>query len=253
MFVITGIIFAFTFWLSNQLANHKVQQLRDIEDQISLNILSTETRYSLLEKTSCDNISIGEGADIGLNGELTDLAHRVKFLESQISSDNENVLSVKKYYTLLQIKDYLLSRTFHDRCHKNIASILYFHQADCTDCVKQSIVLDQVASTYPQIRVYWLDKDIDTPALQTLLSLFKVKTGPTIVIRDKVYEGFQSLADIEKNVPEIVAFKKKAAKEALDKENAAKVKDTSVSPKVTTPDTTDPTAKTTSGETAKTQ
>lgn len=216
VFIITGLIFTFTFWLSNQLSLSKVREVRDLEDQIALNILSTETRYSLLQDSSCQHVGSNNTDDIGLNSELTDMAHRVKFMASQLGPENERVISLKKYYTLLQIKDYLLTKELYNRCGTHIVSILYLYQEGCAECVKQSIILDDLASTYPEIRVYWIDKDLQTPALDTLISILGIKSTPSIVIKNKVYDSLQTTSDIESYIPQIAKWKREAeAKEKL--------------------------------------
>lgn len=215
VFVITGCIFGFTFWLSGELSSGKVQEVRDLEDQIAIKILSTETRYALLENSSCDHISTNNTNDIGLNSELTDIAHRVKFMAGQLGADNEKVVSLKQYYTLLQIKDYMLTKELYNRCGTHIVSILYLYQEGCEECVKQSIILDDLASRYPEIRVYWIDKDLQTPALDTLISILNIKKTPSIVIKNKVYDSLQSTGDIESYIPQIAEWKK--AEENLKK------------------------------------
>jgi len=216
VFVITGVIFAFTFWLSNQLSEGKIREVRDLEDQIALNILSTETRYSLLENSSCEHVSANNTNDIGLNSELNDMVHRVKFMASQLGAEDEKVISLKKYYTLLQIKDYLLTKELYNRCGTHIVSILYLYQEGCAECVKQSIILDDLVNRYPEIRVYWIDKDLQTPALDTLLSILNVKSTPSIVIKNKVYDSLQTTVDIESYIPQIAAWKKAAEKKDAD-------------------------------------
>lgn len=189
-------------------SDRKIQSLRDLESQISLNILSSETRFSLLQKTSCEHIINQKDSNIGFNAELNDVAQRVKFLENQLGYDNADVASLKRYYSLLQIKDYLLTKEFHDRCKQNTVSILYFHSAPCEDCAKQSIVLDKIVEDYPEIRVYYFDITTNTPALDTLSSIFKIKDTPSIVINDVAHPGFQDITKIESYIPEIKAWKK---------------------------------------------
>lgn len=210
-FIITLAIFFFALWLSNTFSEKKIQSLRDLESQISLNILSTETRFSLLQKTSCEHIIDKKDGDAGFNKELNDLALRVKSLENQLGYYNTDVMSLKKYYSLLQIKDYLLTKEYHDRCKQDTVSILYFHDVDCTECSNQSIILDKIVAEYPEIRVYYFDKTTNTPALDTLLSVFKIQTTPSIVIADKVYAGYQDLEKIESYIPEIKDWKKEKA------------------------------------------
>jgi hypothetical protein len=228
VFFITGLIFAFTFWLSNQLSAGKVREVRDLEDEIALNILSTETRYSLLENSSCDHISSNNTDDIGLNSELNDMVHRVKFMASQLGADNEKVISLKKYYTLLQIKDYLLTKELYNRCGTHIVSILYLYKDGCEECVKQSIILDDLAKNYPEIRVYWIDKDLQTPALDTLISILGIKDTPSIVIKNKVYDKLQTTNDIESHIPQIAQWKREAEKKALEAKNPTPKKSTTI-------------------------
>lgn len=209
-FIITLAIFFFSIWLSNGFSNKKVQSLRDLESRINLDILSVETRFSLLQKTSCEHIVNNDNSkinDIGFNEDLNNVALKIKSLENQLGYANDDVISLKKYYSLLQIKDYLLAKEFHDRCKQNTVSILYFYDTDCVDCAKQSIILDKIISDYPEIRVYYLDKKTDNPALDTLSSIFKVAQSPTLVINEKTYTGFQDIQKIESYIPEIKAWK----------------------------------------------
>lgn len=209
-FIITLAIFFFSIWLSNTFNNKKVQSLRDLESRINLDILSVETRFSLLQKTSCEHVvNNNKTNEIGFNEDLNNVALKIKALEYQLGYENADVISLKKYYSLLQIKDYLLAKEFHDRCKKSTVSILYFYDLeDCIDCAKQSIILDKIISDYPEIRVYYLDRKTYNPALDTLSSIFKVTESPTLVINEKTYTGFQDIENIESYIPEIKVWKK---------------------------------------------
>lgn len=202
VFFITLAVFILAFWMSSVFSNNKISQLREIQEQIAIDILSTETRYALLEKTSCDHSVSNLEEEQGLSRELNDLARRLKFMESQLGSDDEDVLFIKKYYSLLQVKDFLLMEELSSRCGEELFTILYFHEGDCDDCQKQSLVLDDLIQEYPETRVYWFDKDVNTPAVQTMLSIFGVTQGPTLVIDDKTYEGFLSFEEIQAIAPE---------------------------------------------------
>lgn len=216
VFIITAIVFALAFWMSSVFSNNKIDQLREIQEQIAIDILSTETRYSLLEKTSCAHSVSNLEVEQGLSRELNDLARRLKFMESQLGAEDEDVLFVKKYYSLLQVKDFLLMEELSKRCGENLFTILYFHQGDCDDCQKQSLVLDELVEEYPDTRVYWFDKDVNTPAVQTMLSIFGIKQGPTMVINDQTFEGFYTFEQIQAIAPE--AFPEKIELESEDNE-----------------------------------
>ena len=215
VFFITVILFVLAFVLSDSLSDRKISELREIQEKISLDILSTETRYALLGASSCDHVIANSTFEQGLNEELNDLARRVKFMENELGITNENVLQIKKQYNLLQIKDYLLRKELHDRCGDEIVSVLYFHDLECKECRRQSIVLDELAVLYPEIRIYWLDKDLRTPAMDTLVSMFDVKETPALIVNDEVYEGFQSLSEVESAFPELKKLREEKEKALL--------------------------------------
>lgn len=207
VFFITAVIFSLTFWLSSVFGNKKIDQLRSIQERIALDILSTETRYALLGQTACDHIKTSNEIEFGLSAELNNLARRLKFMESQLGSKNEDVIFIKKYYTLLQIKDYMLVEELNNRCGQEIFTILYFHGGECSECRRQSLVLDQLVLDYPGTRVYWLDRDVDTPAIKTLISLYDIQSAPTMVIGGRTYNGFLSLLEMVDLLPdELKAF-----------------------------------------------
>ena len=193
--LIVVLLFISAFYLSNRLASRKIDEIKAIQDKISTDILSTETRFSLLGSSSCDHAKLNDDFETSLNAELSEMARRVKFMENQLSYDDPQVAIIRDQYALLQIKDYILKKQLKERCGENIETILYFYGPDCSNCKEQSIVLDEIATRYPQIRIYWFDINSKTPAMTTLLSMFSVKDVPALVIKDKYVSGFQSLDD----------------------------------------------------------
>ena|SRR3989344_8534769 len=207
-FLITIALFLFAFYLSSQFANSKIDEVKLIQDKISTDILSTETRFVLLGSSSCKHFKSDDTFEAGLNNELSEMAKRVKFMENQLGYNDERVYLIKDQYALLQIKDYILKKQLTEKCGEKFPTILYFHNIKCEKCKDQSIVLDEIHNKYPDLRIYWFDADSTTPALQTLMSMFSVKNTPSIVMNDEAYEGFQSLEEIEKNFPELAKLKK---------------------------------------------
>jgi hypothetical protein len=218
VFIITAGIFGLVFWASGIVGDRKVQQLQMMQQQIGLDILSTETRYALLGATSCEYTVQNEDFERGLNQELNELARRVKFLESELGEGNDTVLRVKEQYNLLQIKDYLLRRDINNRCGDQIVSILYFHEADCRACQKQSLVLDELHAKYPEVRTYWLDRDLVSPAMETLTAMFDIEKSPTLIVEDNTIEDFSDLATLEEYLPQWLIDEKEAELEALEEE-----------------------------------
>ena len=100
--IISLVIFLSGFLASNSLTNKKLESLKNVEDDISLNILSSETEYDILKEVSCDNFK----NQTALTKEIGELADKLSLLENSNEND-ERILAAKKRYSLLLIKDFL--------------------------------------------------------------------------------------------------------------------------------------------------
>jgi hypothetical protein len=203
---ITSTIFISGLWFSNYLSNKKIDQLKNIENKISLDLMSSETQFSLLQEQSCKDVSSSI-----LSSELNSLADKISYSENNIGADDTDVVSLKKYYSLLEIKDYLLMKKIKERCGENSIFILYFYKNDdCDDCTKQGYVLTSLREKYPDLRVYSFDYNLDLSAIKTMTSIYKVSDNlPAIVINGKVYSGFKTLEEIEETFPQLESIKPK--------------------------------------------
>jgi hypothetical protein len=202
---ITSTIFITGLWLSNYFSNKKIDQLKSIEDKISVDLMSSETQFSLLQELSCKDVSTSV-----LSSELNSFSEKISFSETNIGKDNTNVVSLKKYYSLLEIKDYLLMKKITERCGQKSIFVLYFYKNDkCEDCTKQGYVLTSLREKYPNLRVYSFDYNLDLSSIRAMTSIYKVPDNlPAIVINGKVYSGLQTLEEIEKTFPELESIKK---------------------------------------------
>lgn len=208
VFIITATIFATAIYLSNFFGQKKIRDIKNIQDKIAIDILSSETQFALLEDSSCKDF--GVSGEYTLGEELGALERKLSITEASRGEDDEDIISIKRYYTLLQIKDYLLMKKIGQKCKKEPISIIYFYsnKGDCPDCEKEGFVLTKIREDYPTLRVYAFDYNLDVTALETLISINKVKKDlPALIIGENVYYGFQSIEDLEKNVPELIKFR----------------------------------------------
>jgi hypothetical protein len=194
-FVITSLLFITAFYLSNYFDNKKTENIKATEDQISIDLLSSETQFDILKQSPCNQLD-----DSILADELNTLGSRLNSMESQIGSTNADVIQLKKYYSILQIKDYLLMSSYGKECKTKPVTIVYFYtNNNCQDCTKQGYVLTYLRDTYPGLRTYSLDYNLDVSAVKTLISLDKIPSAlPALIINGKVYKGFMAAEDIDK-------------------------------------------------------
>lgn len=204
VFLITAGIFAVAFIVSNYINNKRYEVIKTTADKISIDILSLETQFELFQESSCASLT-----NPVLSDEINALADRLSYAENQRGINDDDVITLKKYYSLLEIKDYLVMKKVDKRCDVNPISILYFYTNDegCDDCAKQGYVLTKLRSDHPLLRIYSFDYDLDLNAIKTLTAINKIPKDqlPALVIDGKTYTKFQSIEDIRKIVPELSA------------------------------------------------
>src|SRR3989339_283680 len=213
VFLFTVGLFLSASYVSNYFGNKKIDQLKLIQDKISIDILSSETQFSLLSELSCKNIS-----DSIISGELGELGRKLEWGQENIGM-TDTVSYLKKYYSLLEIKDYLLTKKISARCNTKSAFILYFYTTaeNCSECEKQGLALSALRDKYPELRVYSFDYSIDLSAVKAMLHIYKIEDTklPALVIDEDVLTGFHDMEELETIVKESFKLKEISA-EGID-------------------------------------
>ena len=191
---ITVMLFLTATYVSSFLGGKKIQELQKIQDDIAIDILSSETQFSLLSELSCKNVSSST-----LSQELSEFGSKLEWGESNLGSAEE-LAYLKKYYSLLEIKDYLLLKRIAERCGENYAFILYFYTTaeNCSECERQGIVLSRLRALYPDLRVYSFDYSTDLSAVQAMLDIYKIEDTklPALIVDDEALTGFRSIEEL---------------------------------------------------------
>lgn len=238
---LTTAIFATAFFTSSFLSNKRVESVKSIQDNIAIDILSSETQFSLLGEVPCSNVS-----DSILSLQLSEIGDKLSSTENDRGANDEDVIYLKKYYSLLQIKDYLLSKRLVEKCGitKKPVFIIYFYsnKGDCADCEKEGYVLTRLKEIFPDLRVYSFDYNLPLSAVDSMKTIYRIKSSlPALVIEDKTYIGFKSVEELEALLPERLKVATSSVSTTKKKITAPKVV-----PKATsTPDTASTTATTT--------
>ena len=205
-FLITALIFATALYASNYFNDRRIADIQATQDNISIDILSLETQFDLLAEHSCADIS----ENSVLSSEIQPLASRLSYLETQTGVNQDELTRLKRYYSLLQIKDLLLMQQVADKCRLKPVFILYFYSnaGDCKVCEEQGYVLTGLSQKYPTLRIYSFDYNLDLAALKTLVDIHDVKKElPALVINSKVYYGLHTMDDIAKVLPQLKTLK----------------------------------------------
>jgi len=100
--ILTLGVFAISWYVSGYFSQKKIAEIRDIQNKVATDILASETEFSLLSELSCQDINQTTTSE-----ELGELAGKISFSEENVSAQDE-ILTLKKQYSILQVKDFLL-------------------------------------------------------------------------------------------------------------------------------------------------
>lgn len=202
-FIITAAIFGTAFYIAQKIDAQRIADIRATEESISIDILSSETQFELLGNLNCKTIA----ENPVLSDELNSLASRLSIAEENLGAKNSEVINLKEQYSLLEIKDYLLLQQISTKCHLKPVFVLYFYSnaGDCPDCSRMGQELSYLRETYPGLRVYSFDYNLNLSALKTLIALQKLQgTLPAFIINNRppIY-GFKALDELQTLIPEL--------------------------------------------------
>lgn len=199
--LITIAILATVVYAVNFLNQQRIAELRAIEDQLATDTLSIETQFALLEEAPCEDIVSGTL----LSQEVGGVGDRLVQAEERLGATDPEVLRLKERYTLLQIRDYLLTEKLRETCGIKPVVALYFYSnvpGECEACDRAGHALSYLRETYPSLRVYSFDYHLDLAALRTLIAVEKVKPEfPAFVIQGKPLYGFSDLETLQESFP----------------------------------------------------
>ncbi len=205
--IITISVFIAAWLFSVYINDRKLAEIKEAQNQATVDVLSSETQFDLLQEASCQDTSNY------LSSEISDLADKITYGEQNFGDQTQLAL-LKQQYSVLEVKDFLLTKRIAERCKQNTVTILYFYANKdiCQDCVNQGYALDALRQQYPSIRLYSFDAHLDSSTIRALLSIYKIpSTLPSLVIDGKTYSGFMSVDALKKALPTTLTNPPKAA------------------------------------------
>lgn len=142
---------------------------------------------------------------------------RIK-LEDYIEKGNvytEEFKRLKREYIQSQMNFWILSKKAQDMCNTDYVTAIYFHSTDCPDCKNQGYVLDYLKKMFDEkLLVFAFDANFtEEPMIDLLMSTYKVTKTPTVVVEEKVYDGFVDKDSLMKEICARYQDKPKECKE----------------------------------------
>lgn len=185
----------------NYLNRARIVQITDLQSRLTTDTLSVETQFALLAEAPCEYLTENNT----LSQEVSELGSRLALAESQLGNGNAQVQELRKQYTLLQIRDYLLTKRLAEKCEVDPTVVLYFYSnkpGACEDCDRAAVALGYLHESNPKLRVYAFDYDLDLGALKTLIAVEKVAPDfPAFVIEGTPTYGFATVDEFKRFFP----------------------------------------------------
>jgi len=198
----TLLIFSSGFFLNNQFNKKRVTDIGSLQQDLRIDILSLETQFAILEQAPCENLN-----ESTLTKELYEISQRLTSVGNNLGPEHSSYIQLKKYYSILEIKHWLLLQKASKACDLPLAFVIYFYtdREACPKCEDQGYILTHFRKKYPFLRVYSFDYDLDLAALQTLKSIYTLKKEmPIIVINNEVHYGYKNKEELEKTLEEFI-------------------------------------------------
>ncbi len=194
-FLITTCIFVIGLLLGSYITSAKLSSLQSLEQDLRTQLASYDIQSLLVSENPCQFTDVDQ-----LVTELGSLANRLTSMEDQLGKDNAQVIQLKRYYSLLEVRHWLFLKKLNEKCAKKQILVLYFYSGDtqaCTSCESQGYLLSYLRNKYPQVRVYSFDVRIEDPSLYALKSIYSVKEVPTIVFDDTPYTRYLNRDELD--------------------------------------------------------
>ena len=196
IFLVTALLFGAGVVLGTMFASKKVSTLTALQDDLRTNTLDIETQFAIAEQDPCTFVNTSTLAD-----QLYEIGTKLDYLESMLGKDDEYVLRLKKYYSILEVREWLFERKVREECTVKKDLILYFYSREesaCPTCEEQGFILSYLRKKYDTtLRIYSFAKDIDSEAIKLLVRQYRITAAPGIVINGAPLLGFQTTDEIE--------------------------------------------------------
>ena len=100
---------------------------------------------------------------------------------------------LKKEYSFLAIQAWMISSQYAEVCSSDLIPVLYLYGRDCSQCVQQGEILDelkiQMQSENKEVLVFAIDLDLNKEIISPILDYYNVSTPPILILNGDVLEG----------------------------------------------------------------
>jgi hypothetical protein len=191
---ITSLIFIVGLLLGWQLGYTADSQMKTDFEQMRSESYMLEV-LSLMRTRGEASCPVLEKEFSDLTTRTTEYGQKLDYMEKKMGKFDQNVMSLKSDYALMQARNYLLLKGLDESCGTKHVIIIYFYTNEgYSPSTDQGIALADALGDLPEIRdrtaIYHFDSNVDNPVVSAFKEEYVVKTLPAMIINGKKYEGY---------------------------------------------------------------
>ncbi|MEK6963379.1 MAG: hypothetical protein AABX70_03050 [Nanoarchaeota archaeon] len=194
VFFLTTAIFVLGLVIGGYNTEKKLNSITALQEELKTHTLDVEMQYNLLAQDPCGFVNV-----TALTDELYDISLKLDYMENVLGSDSSDVIQLKQYYFLLELRHWLFLKKVNKECGRNDTLVLYFYsnQGDCSQCEQQGFILSYLRKIYPNLYVYSFDINLKSNALDIIKRKYKVVKAPFIILNEVPYIGFKAKDELQ--------------------------------------------------------
>ena len=193
-FVASLLLFTVGLVLGWQWGYSAVTQMRSELDALSADEAGVEL-VSLLgnESFACQ---IYESEFARMFQKTEEYGSKLAELEVRKGKMDSEVLELKKAYSAMQLRNYLLQQRMDSRCGYRHNVIIYFYSNEnYTPETDEGLQIGKVDKEFG-VYTYHFDVNVDSPIVRGLKAAYGVTAVPTLIINGRKYEGFMTADEL---------------------------------------------------------
>lgn len=208
--LITLAIFLLGLFLGLIIEEKRVQYIQKEARLRSLDFNSLQLQYAYIDQLSQENNcnAVSKTFDTNLD-QLEEARIKLENFDANAKINKKEFEILKREYIQAQLRYWLLSKKRKELCNDDTVSLLYFFSdaKTCPECDNQAFVLTYLKLRFKNKLLNFIfdSKVRDEPMIELLRKAYNIRTYPTIIIENKIFEGFTSK---EKLLEEICSYYK---------------------------------------------
>lgn len=174
------------------------QSSTDLAQSVRNDISNLETAYLLQQDFPCSLQLIDTTSQ-----RLDSLGDLITLLETKKGKFSSDVLELKKLYTVLEVRHFILTEKRNEQCggKNNIIFFFYSNEEKCQSEVEQtSFILKYVKNKHPEVNIYSFDINLDSDIVKILKTEYKTEQCSNVILNKEELTKLKSASQIEEKL-----------------------------------------------------